>query len=165
MTSNLSVWTALLAFTGAAGLLTVVPGLDTMLVLRTAMVEGPKRAMFAGLGICTGCLIWGVLVSVGLGAIFSVSNVAYHFLRIVGAGYMLYLGIRLLGQRESLRFDTTNPATVWQRKAGTSRWFVRGLLTKARSHVSETLTNGSNPARRQAERKAYLVSAPRFSYR
>jgi threonine/homoserine/homoserine lactone efflux protein len=121
MTSNLSVWTALLAFTGAAGLLTVVPGLDTMLVLRTAMVEGPKRAMFAGLGICTECLIWGVLVSVGLGAIFSVSNVAYHFLRIVGAGYMLYLGIRLLGQRESLRFDTTNPATVWQRKAGASR--------------------------------------------
>jgi threonine/homoserine/homoserine lactone efflux protein len=97
MISNLSVWTALLALTGAAGLLTVVPGLDTMLVLRTAMVEGPRRAMFAGLGICTECLIWGVLVSVGLGAIFSVSNVAYHFLRIVGAGYMLYLGIRLLG--------------------------------------------------------------------
>src|SRR3984893_18708354 len=129
MTSNLSVWTALLAFTGAAGLLTVVPGLDTMLVLRTAMVEGPRRAMFAGLGICTGCLIWGVFFSVGLGAVFSVSNVACHFLRILGAGYLLYLGIRLLGQRESLRFDTTNPATGLQRQAGASRSLVRGLLT------------------------------------
>jgi threonine/homoserine/homoserine lactone efflux protein len=129
MTSNLSVWTALLAFTGAAGLLTIVPGLDTMLVVRTAMVEGPRRAMFAGLGICTGCLIWGVLVSVGLGAIFSVSNVAYHLLRIVGAGYLLYLGIRLLGQREPVQFDMANPATGLQRKAGASRWFVRGLLT------------------------------------
>jgi len=98
MTSNLSVWTALLAFTGAAGLLTIVPGLDTMLVLRTAMVEGPRRAMSAGLGICMGCLIWGVLVSVGLGANFSVSNVAYHLLRIVGAGYLVYLGIRLATQ-------------------------------------------------------------------
>lgn len=100
-----------------------------MLVLRTAMVEGPRRAMFAGLGICTGYLIWGVLVSVGIGAVLSVSNLAYHLLRIVGAGYLLYLGIRLLRQRESLRFDTTNPATGLQQQAGSSRCFVRGLLT------------------------------------
>jgi threonine/homoserine/homoserine lactone efflux protein len=106
MTSNLSVWTALLAFTGAAGLLTIVPGLDTMLVLRTAMVEGPRRAMSAGLGICMGCLIWGVLVSVGLGAIFSVANDADHLLRIVGAGYLVYLGIRL----------ATQPLVHWLRR-------------------------------------------------
>ena len=59
MTPDLSIWTALLAFAGAAGLLTIVPGLDTLLVLRTATVEGPRRAMFAGLGVCTGCLAWG----------------------------------------------------------------------------------------------------------
>src|SRR6266446_5190854 len=67
MTADLNIWTSLLAFAGAAGLLTIVPGLDTLLVLRTATVEGPRRAMFDGLGICTGCLAWGVLVSAGLG--------------------------------------------------------------------------------------------------
>jgi RhtB (resistance to homoserine/threonine) family protein len=129
MTSDLSVWTALLAFTGAAGLLTIVPGLDTMLVLRTATVEGPRRAMFAGLGICTGCLIWGVLVSLGLGAVFSVSNFAYHLLRIIGAGYLVYLGIRLLRQREPAQFEEPDQAAGLQQTTGAARWFARGLLT------------------------------------
>ena len=73
MTADLNIWTSLMAFAGAAGLLTIVPGLDTLLVLRTATVEGPRRAMFAGLGICTGCLAWGILVSAGLGAVFAVA--------------------------------------------------------------------------------------------
>ncbi|PYO73247.1 MAG: hypothetical protein E6K55_14065 [Gemmatimonadetes bacterium] len=51
---------ALVAFTLAAGLLTITPGLDTALVLRTAAVEGSRRAMLAGAGICLGCLTWGM---------------------------------------------------------------------------------------------------------
>jgi len=73
-----------MAFTVAAGLLTIVPGLDTLLVLRTATVESPRRALFAGLGICTGCLTWGILVSAGLGAVFAVSDLAYQIVRILG---------------------------------------------------------------------------------
>jgi threonine/homoserine/homoserine lactone efflux protein len=126
MTADLSVWTALLAFTGAAGLLTVAPGLDTLLVLRTATVEGPRRAMCAGLGICMGCLIWRILVSAGLGAVFSVSNLAYHIVRVLGAIYLFYLGIRLLFQREKPALD---PSPAVERSPAGSRWFIRGLLT------------------------------------
>jgi len=54
----MTVIQALLAFTLAAGLLTLTPGLDTALVLRTAAVEGPRRAGFAALGIVAGCLAW-----------------------------------------------------------------------------------------------------------
>ena len=53
---------ALLSFTLAARLLTITPGLDTALVLRTAAVEGGKQAMLAGVGICSGCLIWALLL-------------------------------------------------------------------------------------------------------
>jgi len=127
MTPDLSIWTALLAFAGAAGLLTIVPGLDTLLVLRTATVEGPRRAMFAGLGICTGCLVWGLLVSAGLGAVFAVSNIAYQIVRISGAIYLFYLGLRLLFQREKPALvDSTGEAASLR---GSLRWFVRGLLT------------------------------------
>jgi threonine/homoserine/homoserine lactone efflux protein len=127
MTPDLSIWTALLAFAGAAGLHTIVPGLDTLLVLRTATVEGPGRAMFAGLGVCTGCLVWGILVSAGLGAVFAVSNLAYQIVRISGAMYLFYLGIRLLFQREKpvLPDSTGEEASA----RGSLRWFVRGLLT------------------------------------
>ena len=123
---------ALLAFTLAAAVLTVTPGLDTALVLRTAVVEGPGRALVAGLGICTGLFGWGLLVSAGLGALLAVSELAFDVLRIAGALYLLYLGTRLL-----LRLRApVSPMTV-EREAGEDtasdaeqrRWFIRGLLT------------------------------------
>jgi threonine/homoserine/homoserine lactone efflux protein len=127
MTADLNIWTSLVAFAGAAGLLTIVPGLDTLLVLRTATVEGPRRAMFAGLGICTGCLVWGILVSAGLGAVFAVSNLAYQIVRIAGAIYLFYLGVRLLFQREKPTLLDSTAEIPSSR--GSLRWFIRGLLT------------------------------------
>jgi threonine/homoserine/homoserine lactone efflux protein len=99
---------ALLAFTVAAGLLTVTPGLDTALVLRTAAVEGSRRALAAGLGVCLGCLGWGIVVAVGLGALLAVSETAYAVLRWAGAAYLIYLGAQMiLGTRSGLDPDAT----------------------------------------------------------
>ena len=83
--------------------------------------------MFAGLGVCTGCLAWGILVSAGLGAVFAVSNLAYQIVRIAGTIYLFYLGVRLLFQREkpALVESTSEPPS----SRGSLRWFFRGLLT------------------------------------
>ena len=83
---------ALIAFTLTAGLLTITPGLDTALVLRTAAVEGSRRAVAAALGIVLGCLIWGLTASVGLGALLAASQLGYNILRIAGAIYLLCIG-------------------------------------------------------------------------
>jgi threonine/homoserine/homoserine lactone efflux protein len=114
---------SLIAFTLAAALLTITPGLDTALVLRTAAAEGPRRALAAGLGICLGCLAWGVLVAVGLGVLLEASEVAYLVLKWTGAAYLLYLGLRMiLVPREGAEPDRRQAA------AG-SGWFLRGMLT------------------------------------
>ena len=47
----MSLETALIAYLAAASLLTVTPGLDTAIVLRTAAVEGSLRAAMAALGV------------------------------------------------------------------------------------------------------------------
>jgi threonine/homoserine/homoserine lactone efflux protein len=130
MPHDLNVWTALVAFATAAGLLTIIPGLDTMLVLRTAIAEGRRRAMGAGFGICAGCLSWGLLVSVGLGAILTVSTFAYSVLRLIGACYLVYLGARLLVHRQPLPSGRIETADNPHRSdGGTFSWFVRGFLT------------------------------------
>jgi threonine/homoserine/homoserine lactone efflux protein len=96
---------ALLAFLVAASILTVTPGLDTALVLRTAAVTGPRPAGFAALGIALGCLVWGAMVSLGLGALLAASQLAYALLKWAGALYLLWLGAGLLlrprGQADS----------------------------------------------------------------
>ena len=82
----MSVTDALLAYTLAATLLTLTPGLDTALILRTAAADGGKKAVQAALGIDVGCFIWGALVAFGLGALFAVSEMAYSILKWCGAG-------------------------------------------------------------------------------
>lgn len=126
---------ALITFAIAAALLTITPGLDAALVLRTAAVEGPRRAMLAGAGICCGLFAWALAVSVGLGALLTVSRVAYNVLRFVGAGYLIYLGIRIFfralpgsGEMDSIA-SSRNVAGARDLGTGASRWFGRGFLT------------------------------------
>lgn len=118
----MSVTDALLAFCLAATLLTMTPGLDTALILRTATAEGGKKAFHAALGIDAGCFIWGALVAFGLGALIAVSELAYSILKWCGAAYLLWLGIQLL-LRPRDSFNTGSAASV-----KTTNWFVRGML-------------------------------------
>lgn len=116
---------AVLAFTAAAALLTLTPGLDTALVLRTGAVEGRAKAMQAALGIGLGCLAWGLAVGAGLGALLLTSRLAYDALRWAGALYLMVLGARmLLAPRQSLGAVATAPADLRP-----SNWFLRGFLT------------------------------------
>lgn len=92
----MSVTDALLAFTFAATLLTLTPGLDTALILRTATVEGTRKAIQAQLGINAGCLAWAAAVAFGLGALIAVSELAYNLLKWCGAGYLAWLGVQML---------------------------------------------------------------------
>ena len=127
----MSVVQGLVSFTLAAGLLTITPGLDTALVLRTAAVEGRQQAMLAGIGICLGCLLWGVATSFGLSALLAVSGFAYNVLRIVGAIYLSYLGIKLF-IRAFASTSSKGPAkSTWKedKDGDSSLWFRRGLLT------------------------------------
>ncbi len=124
---------SLLAFTAAASLLTLTPGVDTALVLRTAAASGPKAGAAAGLGICLGLLGWGLGAAVGLTAILAASPVAFTALKWAGAAYLLYLGARLLASPR-----TANPsaplapvALSGGRDAGLAAPFRRGLLTNA----------------------------------
>jgi len=117
---------AIAGFAVAAGLLTILPGLDTALVLRTAAVEGPRRAALAGLGITLGCLVWGTAVAVGLGALLAASHLAFTLLKWAGAAYLLWLGIGMLARpRQSFELDgeAAGPA------GGELAWLRRGLLT------------------------------------
>jgi threonine/homoserine/homoserine lactone efflux protein len=91
-----AITTALIAFTAAAGLLTITPGLDTALVLRTATAEGARPATLAALGIVSACFGWAIMVALGLGALLAASQLAYAVLRAAGACYLLVTGIRML---------------------------------------------------------------------
>ncbi|MBS7560397.1 LysE family translocator [Pseudomonas protegens] len=118
----MSITENLLAFTLAATLLTLTPGLDTALVLRTATVEGKQQALRAALGINAGCLLWGAAVAFGLGALIAVSELAFNLLKYCGAAYLAWLGLNMLlrPRRSFAPADADgNPG---------ANWFLKGML-------------------------------------
>jgi len=118
-----SIATSLLAYTAAAVVLVVTPGLDTALVLRTAAREGSRHALLAGLGIITGCMVWTAVVAAGLGVLLAASRVAYTLLRWAGAVYLVWVGFNLL------RHPRTGFATDGGNLRRRGSAFVRGALT------------------------------------
>lgn len=103
-------------------LLTITPGVDTALILRTAMVGSKRKALNAGLGIACGCLVWGILIALGVGAILSASEWAFNLMKYVGALYLAWLGLGLLLKpRQKIE---TNIAETQQ-----ENWFISGFMT------------------------------------
>ena len=90
---------SLIAFTVAAALLAATPGVDTALVLRLRVTTGLRPAVFGALGVGVGCLFWGALVALGLGALLTASALAFNTVKMAGALYLLWLGVRLLRRR------------------------------------------------------------------
>ncbi|MDD2090547.1 LysE family translocator [Pseudomonas guariconensis] len=118
----MSVVDNLIAFTFAATVLTLTPGLDTALILRTATVESRTQAMRAALGINAGCLLWGAAVAFGLGALIAVSELAYNLLKYCGAAYLAYLGLNmLLRPRQAL-------SAAGEQARPVANWFLKGMM-------------------------------------
>ncbi|WP_431677443.1 LysE family translocator [Kitasatospora sp. KL5] len=125
--------TALWSFAVLVGLLTLTPGLDTALILRTAVLGRRRRAWGVVLGIQTGTLAWGVLASAGATAVLTASHLAYEVLRWAGAAYLLWMGGRMI--RDSWRrrpdghpAEPGDPADAGERDHFGAGW-RRGALT------------------------------------
>ena len=117
----------LLLFIAAASILTITPGVDTAMVLRTSAAEGPRSGGAASLGICLGLLAWGTGAAFGLTALLAASAPAFTLVKWAGAAYLLYLGAKLiLKPRTSFAAASTAAAVT---KKGSRDAFHRGFLT------------------------------------
>lgn len=118
-----------LLFLAAAGLLTITPGVDTAMVLRTSTGCGPKDGAAASLGICLGLLAWGMSAAFGLTVLLTASALAFNILKWAGAAYLVYLGVKLLvkprGSFAGNDAMSGNPA----KGKGSMSAFYRGFLS------------------------------------
>lgn len=91
--------TSLLTFAGAGALVVLIPGPDTLVMLRSVVVHGRRTATLTALGILTGLSIWATAAAIGLTAVLRASDDGYLALRIAGAAYLLYAGGQALRKR------------------------------------------------------------------
>jgi RhtB (resistance to homoserine/threonine) family protein len=87
---------ALGAFTVAAVLIVLLPGPDTMVVVRNIVRGGRSSGSATAAGILVGLTLWVGIAALGLAAVLRASEVAYAVLRVAGACYLVWLGVQSL---------------------------------------------------------------------
>jgi threonine/homoserine/homoserine lactone efflux protein len=90
---------ALLAFAGAAFLIVLLPGPDTLVVMRSLLRFGRANAVRTVIGILTGLSIWILAAALGLSALLRASDDGYLALRCAGAAYLVWMGVQALRAR------------------------------------------------------------------
>jgi threonine/homoserine/homoserine lactone efflux protein len=83
-----------LAFVGAATLIVLLPGPDTLVVVRSILRGGRRQGLLTALGNLCGLSLWVATAALGLAAMLEASEVGYAALRIVGACYLVFLGVQ-----------------------------------------------------------------------
>ena len=107
----------------------VTPGPDTALTIRNVFAGGRRAGLATALGVATGQLVWALLTSLGLVALLLASAPVFHALRLLGAAYLVYLGVQSL--RSSLKATagvSLQNGAASRRSLQPRRAFWQGLL-------------------------------------
>ncbi|MFE2689761.1 LysE family translocator [Streptomyces mirabilis] len=134
----------LVGFLGVVLVAYVVPGPDFLVVVRSA-TEHPAKGRAAALGAQTGLCVHMLAAAVGLSLIAARSPAVYDAFKLLGAAYLVYLGVRAVlaarrGAREQAAGreaaggvkDRTDPRTPEEEAPAHGRWgsgFTQGFLT------------------------------------
>jgi threonine/homoserine/homoserine lactone efflux protein len=109
-------------FVASGVLLNLTPGQDTFYILGRSITEGMRSGVASALGITVGSLFHTAMAAVGLSAVLATSASAFTVVKLLGAAYLVYLGVRML-----LAARTVEPRRL--RGTGALGCFRDGILT------------------------------------
>lgn len=113
---------SMLGFLLTSLLLCLAPGPDNLFVLTQSAMYGRRPGLLVTLGLCTGLLVHTTAVALGVAVIFQTSASAFLLLKIVGAGYLLYLAWQAF-RAPAVSMDEQSTSTLSQ-----GALYRRGIL-------------------------------------
>ena len=121
--------TQALALAGVILLAAMSPGPDFVIVLRSVLTGGRRAGMACAAGIASGVLAWAVVTSVGIAGLLAASAVAFTVVKLVGAAYLVLLGVQaLLAARRGGYEQTREPEAERTRRSAFVA-YRQGMLT------------------------------------
>ncbi len=91
-----------IAFAGAALLIIVIPGPNVLFAIGRALTLGRRQALLSVLGSVAGSVIPLAVVALGLGAVLMTSTILFTAVKVIGALYLIYLGVTAIRDRKKL---------------------------------------------------------------
>jgi threonine/homoserine/homoserine lactone efflux protein len=91
-------------------LLNITPGQDTLYIVTRSVAQGRRAGLWSVLGISTGSVVHTLAAAFGLSAILATSASAFTVVKFAGAGYLVFLGVKMLLERPSAASPGVEPA-------------------------------------------------------
>lgn len=106
-------------FIGVSWALILAPGPDMFYVITRGMAHGRKAGMLSAIGVVCGILVHTTAAAFGLTLILQTSALAFLLIKVVGAGYLIYLGLKAWREKGMFRLQAssvgaTSSALFWQ---------------------------------------------------
>jgi RhtB (resistance to homoserine/threonine) family protein len=84
------------AFVAVAAIVIIAPGPDTVIVTKNALLHGRRAGLASAVGVNLGLSTWTVAAAFGLAALVRESAVAFTVIKLLGAAYLVWLGLSAL---------------------------------------------------------------------
>jgi threonine/homoserine/homoserine lactone efflux protein len=109
----------LAAFIISGILVNLTPGQDTLYIVGRSLAQGRKAGLLSVMGIVSGAIIHTLFAAFGISAILAASARAFLVVKLLGAVYLIYLGVRMLVERltslaEAAKFDRENNWSIYR---------------------------------------------------
>ena len=118
----------LLVYVGVVVAIALLPGPDTAVVTKNALIHGREAALGSAIGVNVGLSVWTLATALGVAAILRSSATVYDALKLIGALYLVYIGARTLWESRRPRSgmgDETATARSLDGRGG----FLQGVIS------------------------------------
>src|SRR6188508_402962 len=149
---------SLLAFVAAALVVLLIPGPGVMYVLARSLSQGQRAGLVSVLGLSAGAFVHVIAATVGLSALLVASAAAFGVVKLLGAGYLIYLGIRALLSREA-NAEVAMPAPRSLRRLFTDGVIVSVLNPKVAVFFLAFLPHFADPSRGSVSAQMFALGS------
>ena len=116
-----------LLYLAAVALLILTPGPTMLMCMTNALNHGPRKAMTSVAGSVSAVLCVMLLSAMGLGALLAASETAFNVAKVLGAAYLIYLGIKTFRSEAAVLNRSSVETSSTQRRS----FFLKGFLVGA----------------------------------
>jgi threonine/homoserine/homoserine lactone efflux protein len=113
-------------------LLNITPGADSLFIITRSVTQGARAGAVAALGVSVGCCVHVIAAALGLSALLATSASAFTVIKLIGAAYLVYIGVSLLRTRAAVALinELENESSDQRLPASSmSAVFAQGFLT------------------------------------
>ena len=123
---------SLVSYIAIAAMMVIIPGADTMLVVKNTLRYGPNAGRCNVLGLATGLSFWTMIAILGLAVAIAKSVVLFSTIKYLGAAYLIYLGVKSFFSKSAVSMEdiqVQNENLKHSSKRHYKDSFLQGLLS------------------------------------